>query len=194
MDFPEIKNLVIFIVFFIPGFISIKIYDLLVLTDKRDFSKSISEAVGYSCINYGALFWLIYLIVKNDFYAESPFAFYALILLVLLIMPIIWPILFLRLINWKPITRHFRSPIPKPWDYVFLKRESYWVIINLKDGSRVGGIYDTDSFASLYPIEEQIYLQQVWQLDENGKFSKPIVGSQGIIVMREQIASIEFLK
>lgn len=194
MVIPDMDNIFIFILFFIPGFVSMKVYDLLVLTDKRDFSKSLSEAIGYSCINYGALFWLIYIIFKYNIYLEHPLLFYTFALLILFIIPILWPLLFLRLITWEPITKHFRNPIPKPWDYVFLKRESYWIIINLKDGNRVGGIYGTDSFASLYPIEEQIYLQQVWQLDSNGKFIEPITGSKGIIIMREQISSIELLK
>jgi len=106
----------------------------------------------------------------------------------------LWPILVIKLLSWKPALKYFNNPIPKPWDYVFLKREPYWIIIHLKDGKWIGGIYNKDSYASVYPIEEQIYLQEVWELDEKGKFIKPIERSKGIIVMRESISSVELFK
>jgi len=194
MNIMEIDKFFVFIIFFVPGFISIKIYDLLVLADRHDFSKSIQEAIGYSCLNYGALSWLIVLIHKYNFLDLYPILYFIIIFIIVFIFPIIWPILFLRLLTWKPITKYFNNPIPKPWDYIFLKREPFWIIIHLKNGGRVGGIYDNDSFASLSPIEEQIYLQEVWELDEFGKFIEPIKRSRGILIMREEISSIELFQ
>ena len=59
MNIWEADKLVLFLIFFIPGFVSIKVYDLLIPGEQRDFSKSILEVIGYSALNYGALSWFI---------------------------------------------------------------------------------------------------------------------------------------
>lgn len=194
MNLPIDNNFILFIIFFIPGFISVKIYDLIMLVEKRDFSKSISEVIGYSCLNYGALSWLIIFIHKSQYFINHLTIYYLMVVLILFIIPILWPILFLKIIKSKPLSKYINNPTPKPWDFVFLKREPYWIIIHLKNGLRIGGVYNTNSYASLYPIEEQIYLQEVWKLDKSGKFIEPIKRSRGIIIMREDISSIELFK
>jgi len=110
------------------------------------------------------------------------------------VSPILWPILFLKLSTWKPISKYIIHPIQKPWDYVFGKREAFWIIIHLKDRRKIGGKFGTSSFSSSYPSEEQIYLEEVWKLDENGKFIGPIERSKGIIILGKEILSIEFFK
>lgn len=194
MNIPDLNEIIFIFLFFVPGFISIKIYALLVLGERRDFSKSFTEAVGYSCLNYGIFSWLLYIIFSTNFHQNHTIWFLIIIVLILFIFPIIWPIIFLYVIKCEPLSKFFNNPIPKPWDYVFLKREPFWTIIHLKNGDKIGGIYDSDSFASLYPVEEQIYLQQVWEMDHTGKFIKAIERSRGVIVMREEIALIEFFK
>jgi hypothetical protein len=83
-------------------------------------------------------------------------------------------------------------PIAKPWDYIFSQGETHWVILHLKDGRRIGGKYGTQSFASSYPAEEQIYIEELWRLDENGKFQHKIEGSKGLIISHKDFEAIEF--
>ena len=59
MDIWEIDKALLFVVLFIPGFISIKVYELLIASEKRDFSTSIAEAIAYSAINFAILWWPI---------------------------------------------------------------------------------------------------------------------------------------
>lgn len=194
MDIWQIDKLVLFLVFFIPGFISIRIYDLLVPSERRDFSKSLFEAIGYSSLNFAALFWLIIPIHSGNFYVHHKLWYFIFLLLIICVIPIFWPILFLKLSTWKPISKYIVHPIQKPWDYVFGKREAFWIIIHLKDRRKIGGKFGTNSFSSSYPSEEQIYLEEVWKLDENGKFIGPIERSKGIIILGKEILSIEFFK
>ena len=91
----------------------------------------------------------------------------------------------------KLISSKIINPIPKAWDYVFLKRETFWIIVHTKDGRQIGGKYDTDSYVTTYPIEEQIYLEEVWELDDKNKFLKPIDRSAGIIISKEEISFLE---
>ena len=190
----EVDKLALFLIFFIPGFISMKIYDLLIPGEKRDFSSAVFEAVAFSALNFAALSWLIILIHSSDFYKNHQVWYFVILFCILFLFPIIWAILIARLLKWRKLTKYIINPTPKPWDAVFGRRESYWVIIHLKDGRKIGGKYDTNSCASSYPVEEQIYLEQVWQLDEKGRFTNPLDRSEGIIVLNKDISSIEFFK
>jgi len=77
MDIWNVDKLTLFLVFVLPGFISIKVYDLMVPGERRDFSKSLLEAISYSTLNFGALFWLIALIRRDGFY-RGHFILYSL--------------------------------------------------------------------------------------------------------------------
>ncbi len=194
MDIWNINNLVLFLIFFVPGFISIKVYDLFIPCEKRDFTKSLFEVMGFSAINFAALSWLIILIHSDNFYFAHKFFYYLLLIIILFIIPITWPLVFLKLSSWPPIAKKIIHPITKPWDYVFGKRESYWVIVHLRNGVKIGGKYNSKSFSSSYPAEEQIYLEEVWRLDENGAFIEPIDRSAGILILGKDISSLELFK
>ena len=60
-----------------------------------------------------------------------------------------------------------------------MKREPVFVVVRLSDNTEIGGAFSTQSQASSYPLPEQIYLEQVWSLDEEGRFDKPIENSKG---------------
>jgi hypothetical protein len=192
MDVWQNDKLAMFIIFFVPGFISMKIYDLLVPGTPKDFSKALPEAIGYSALNFGLLSWLIFLILAGDFRTAYPGWYYASLFLILFITPIIWPVLFLKVVQWGPMANLVVHPVQKPWDWVFGKKEAYWVIVHLTDGRRIGGRYDIGSFASSYPSEEQIYLIETWELDEAGRFIKPVERSKGILILGREISTVEF--
>jgi hypothetical protein len=192
MEIWEVDKLVLFLVFFIPGFVSLKVYDLFIPVEQRDFSKSVFEVVAYSALNFAALSWLIIWLISKDFSEGYRWWYYLVVVLVMLVFPTLWALIFVRFRKWKFLTKFILHPFKKPWDYVFGKRESYWVIVHLKDGRMIGGMFGEQSFASSFPAEEQIYLEEVWVLDKNGKFKKPIERSAGIIVLSSEILAIEF--
>lgn len=192
MDIWSADKLTLFLIFFVPGFISIKIYDLLVPGESRDFARAWFDALAYSALNFAALSWLIILIHLDDFPKRHLGWYLFLLLLILIAAPAIWPWVYLRLSSWHPVAKYLVHPIRKPWDYVFGKRETYWVIVHLQDGRRIGGRFDTQSFASSSPAEEQIYLEQVWALDDSGRFLHAIDRSRGTITIGNQILAVEF--
>ena len=152
MNIWEIDKLLLFLLFFIPGFISIKIYELMIPSEKQVISKNLLEVISYSALNYEFLFWLIIIIGKNNFYLQHTFLFYFLTICILFIFPIIWPIIYVKIFNISFISKHIINPIPSPWDFVFMKRKSYWIIVHLKNGKLVGGKYGRDSYSSSYPM------------------------------------------
>lgn len=183
-----------FLFLFAPGFISLKIYDMLIPNEKRDFSKSWFDAVAYSAFNFAVLSPLLITSVHFDLSDTHPIWQGIIAFFSLFICPICWPFLFRWMQTWRifPI-----NPILKPWDFVFSKREPYWVIVHFKDGKYIGGVYSSESHTSTYPAKEQIYLQEVWEVDitvNPPKFIKKVERTKGIIILSEEIRSIELLR
>jgi hypothetical protein len=112
-------------------------------------------------------------------------------LLVFVVFPALWPFLWLRLLSTRTFSTYFVRPIKRPWDYVFSKRKPCWMIVHLKDQRRIGGVFDSSSYASSYPADPQIYIQEVWKLDDEGRFIEPVERSEGIIVLKEDIVAVE---
>lgn len=189
----HINNLYFILVFFLPGFVSLKVYDLLVPNEKRNFSDDFLEAIGYSILNLSLLVFLLVPALHFGWY-ENIWVFCTLAFLTLLVFPIIWPILFWIITKNKFFSKWFVSPVRRPWDWVFFRLKPTWVVVHLHDGRRIGGIWDQESYASSFPIKEQIYLEQVWKLDEHGIFEKPIEDSKGVIILGQDISSVEFFK
>jgi len=85
----EGNTLSLFLIFFIPGFISLKIYDLLVPGERRDFSKSAFDAIAYSALNFAVFLPLILLIQPELFSARQKNWLIVPAYLVLLVCPAI---------------------------------------------------------------------------------------------------------
>ncbi len=181
-----------FLIFFMPGFISLKVFDSFVPNERRDFTKSIIEVIAYSTFNLILLFPIVNIINRGNFYLNHPFWFYIFLIFVFIVMPTVWPCIYWRIINSKIISSRIVNPILKPWDLKFGDGEPAWVIVHLTDGRLIGGLYQEKSFVSSYPAEEQIYLEQVWKLDKDGKFIAAVARSKGIIILKSEIAAVEF--
>jgi Family of unknown function (DUF6338) len=76
MDIWEADKLVLFFAFVVPGFVSLKTYELLFPSAARETSALLIDAIAYSCINYAILIWPIYSIetsgVKKDQAPNRP--------------------------------------------------------------------------------------------------------------------------
>ena len=178
MDIWNVDKLALFLIFFIPGFISMKVYDLIVLGERRDFSKSLVEAISYSAINFAALSWLIAIVQTGDYYHNHFILFLISVFVILFAFPVCWPFAFLGLSSWRPIGKH----------------DPFWIIVHLKNGQKIGGFFGRESFASSNPADEQIFLEEVWMLDDDDRFLSPAEGSRGIIIMNDEIRAVEFFR
>lgn len=182
-----------FIAFFIPGFITLKIYDFKVPNVRRDFSKAIFEVIAYSGMNFIVFYPLLSLISAPDFQQVHKYIFILSIYLIFLIMPIMWPDIYLKFLSLDFVSRQLPNPYENPWDFLFNRKkiDPKYVIVNFSDGKRVGGFFGPKSFASSSIAKEQLYLEEVWELDEYG-FKKAIENSNGIMIFRDEMVSVEF--
>ena len=191
MEILSVSKLLLFILFFIPGFISIKVYDLLIAGERRNFSSGAVEAIAFSAINYGLLSWLIWLIYKYNLY-QQDILFCTLSMAILVICPMLWPIIYIQLLRWKKLSKYIIPPIRRPWDWFFNQKLPVWVIVTLTDGRKIGGTFFDSSFASSFPQPEQLYLEEIWELDQDNKFVKPILKSKGVIILGKDMSTVEF--
>ena len=172
-----------FVLFFLPGFIFIKTYSLVVVSRNSDFSKEWYEAVAWGCIFFGTTY-LIHLIFPLDL----------IWVIGIIIIPALIPFIIRKLINCSFVSSRIISPVPTSWDYIFGTRKPYWIILHLKDGRNIGGMYGVNSFTSSFPNPQDIYMEEVWRLDENNLFIEQVERTNGILIKMEEIASIELFE
>lgn len=176
-----------------PGFISLKVYNLLCPGKLPDFSTQMFSSIMYSCLSY-AIHLPIYLIsaTLQDFSIitwKHVLFITSLILIFPAVIPVAW--LFIRKIEW--VNNFLPHPTNSPWDYVFSQRNFYWLIVTLKDGTILGGKYGAGSFSSSYPEDPQIFISEQWLVDEEG-FIRKVNDSSGIMILSKDIKTIEFFK
>jgi len=92
----------------------------------------------------------------------------------------------------KKLRKYIISPLKLPWDAFFEQKKSCWVVIHLKNGEKIGGVYSDNSFTSAYPHKEQIFLQEKWLLDVKGNFKKKQNRTNGVLILGDEIKIIEF--
>ena len=122
MDIWSTDKLTLFLIFFLPGFISMKVYDLMVPSAPREAAKSLHEAISYSALNFGFWSWLIALLFAGDYYHRHFIWFSFAVVLILLVAPIFWPFAYLKLASWAPIAKTTSpTPFKSPGTTIFRK-------------------------------------------------------------------------
>lgn len=168
-----------------PGFIIDKVISVLLPYIEREKSPTniILRSLSFSCINYAIFSWLILLLYSNK----------KLLWLLAIIVLVIGPLL-IGLLFYKILKRSFVNIrlLPNAWDYYFGQEKPAWILITLKDGKLIGGFFSQNSFASTG--DHDLYIEEVWELNKDGKFIKPIKDSDGCLVKNFEIKHIEFFK
>lgn len=193
MDIWSSDKLTLFIMFIVPGFISIKIYDLLYPSSEKSKTKSIIDCVTFSCITY--IIWVVLLdvqhwnwITTNHFYKFFAYIVY------LFITPIALTFSWKKIRELKCIDKRIHDPIGSPWDKFFSQKPCCWIIVSLKNGEKIAGFYGEKSFTSGAPAPEQIYLEETVLLDAEGNLTRKVNNSLGVMILRDEISSLEFIK
>ncbi len=75
----------------------------------------------------------------------------------------------------------------------FSQQKACWVLVTLKEGTQVFGLFGESSFAGDQPECRDLYLEETFRLFDDGQWA-PMEDTGGVLIMPEQIASIEFRK
>ena len=199
MELPELssKNAYLFFLLVLPGFIAQTVYDLFIPHGERDASSNFFLGLAYGTVNFGLTwpltFWAVSALSQNGVLIEV--LAYAALLFSLVVFPALIGLATYRLRNSSLLSKWgFLGPHPTSWDGFFAKRETCWIIFALKNGDRIGGYYGLGSRASSFPNEPDVYLSEVWKIDEDGRFKERIDGTMGMLIRRDDCELIEFLR
>ena len=181
----SIDYLLAFALFVLPGAISMYIFGLLVAQGDRLLKDRVLEAICFSLLNFALCFWPIQLLFRDGFLHAYPLEAWLIALATLVVAPVIWPFVAHRLLRLAE-RRHWIAPQAKTaWDDYFLSRnEGIWIQVTLRDGNTVGGIFGQESFASSFPNQGHMFIQELWEI-EDGKFKEPVAGKPGILLRPE---------
>jgi len=97
-------------------------------------------------------------------------------------------------LSWDKLRGHIIHPTPTSWDFFFGKGYQCFALVHLKNGSLIGGLCGGDSHASSHPHKQDIYLQEVWKVNEKGQFVEKIKGTMGMIVDKDYFDYVEFFE
>lgn len=194
-DLLNAETLELFLIFVVPGFVAMKVHDLIVPAPRRAWGDSLLEAISYSMINLALLFWFVGLLHRGDFPAQHPGLYGAGMFGFLVIAPVSWAILSRALRRTRWLRRFLLLPAPTAWDSFFERRQACWALCHLKSGKMIGGKMGSQSTASSFPHPEDLYIEEVWKLDDQtGEFLEEIKQTAGLLVRRDACSHIELFK
>jgi len=85
-----------------------------------------------------------------------------------------------------------RHTVVSGWEWFFNTGQKAFVIVTLKDDSKVTGYYGKQSYSGYTQDTPDLYLQERWLLDDNGWFKEPAAGTLGIYIRADEIKTVEF--
>lgn len=182
----------LFFVFVAPGLVALMVYDLLVPTERRDFGASFIQVVTFSGINLVLWSWSPLVADPGRLAAERPWWSYPLAISALLLSPASLAWAWYRLRNAKFMQGRVSSTAPSGWDAFFSRGESCLMLLHMKNGEKVGGLFADRSDASTFPNPQQVYIEEFWQLDDQYDFVERIPRSMGGIIDKEDCDYVEF--
>lgn len=194
MDALRNFDFLLVLFFVVPGFISMRVYSLLRPTESGPLKENIYEAITFSVINYVLMEWTVPLARQYGGTSDGTVPRLLLLAAAFVVVPALLPVLLNFGLRW--LERHGRilRRAKTGWDEFFLRRQSCWIIVHLKDGRRMGGFFGDRSFAGLHPNSGHLYVQELWKLGPNGEFESKIEDSQGIVLRPDDYQMIELFK
>jgi hypothetical protein len=186
--------------FLVPGFIWSAVLSLFVPVRSAAPQVRFLQFLTLSCINHGIWSWALFMIFRSGFVDEHPYRSGSFLGLIIFVSPLTlgvvcglsqqkeWVIRFFSRFGIRTI-----HPIAEAWDWHFGQLKPYWVLVTLKDGSHIYGLFGTRSFAASDSDKRDLYLEEQFHLLETGEWA-PVEDSAGVLIMADEIAAVEFRK
>lgn len=185
-------------VILLPGFVYVQVRELIVPSPRRDFSKSVVEFLGYSAVNYVIFAWPLLASLTRWRALEFHWSDYVALLIITILFPAAAAVTQIRASGLNLLDRlagtglSTRSVEPTAWDFFFARRsDPCWILVRLRNGTSVAGIYGNQSYASRYPSPPSLYLETAYRLEEDRVMDAPD-DSAGLIIHGEDIHLLEF--
>lgn len=214
--FETFAAVMMLIVFLVPGYIWRTVEGQLVWLDRQlEWEKFALGLLARSTFVYLPWSPLIYRAWTGKWYDLYPFQTAGLALFFLLILPVVEGIVFgyarqrawfekavgclskwAEAAEWPVEVRKFlelklfeQNSVPTAWDSVFTGIKQCWVIVTLKDGSKVYGFLGQGSHVSSDREERDIFISHTVVKKESGLEIVP--NTAGVYIKHDEIKTIE---
>jgi hypothetical protein len=168
---------------------------------RAQFTGTIGKTHADNAVTYFVLSALYYGIVYSVCmpsgwkWPTSPFGVVALIFAGPAVFGLLLGVCAQRNLVWHLVRKtglHPRHATPLAWDWKFSQPEGSLVLVTLKDGTQIPGLYGGNSFTSSDPEKRDMYLERVFEWAEDGK-QWVDRGEVSMLVLAGEIKTVEFL-
>lgn len=191
------------ITFLIPGFIILGLIQKIIPVIDKDYKTKILECFIYSFLNmflWAIPIYNVYINIIKEWNQRYVLLLWLFSFLIVFISPIVIALIIILCNQYnllEKVCRYFglsyNDSDPSAWDFKFKQIQGEWVIITLSDKRTVAGFIGENSFISSNSKERDLYIDEVYEICEKGKWKKRLE-TDGIWIKSEEIMSIEFFK
>jgi hypothetical protein len=200
VTFTSLDAVLFTVGFLVPGFVWSAVLSMLLPRKAVPTEVRFLEFLTFSCLNHGFWAWALFLIFKTGFIDEYPYWAALALYVIIFASPLALGVASGWLQQNGMVARFlarfgFRTidPAPTAWDWHFSQTKPYWVLVTLKNGEQVYGLFGTRSFAGDDPNHRDLYIEAVFRLLETDEWA-PVEDSAGILIAPDEISAIEFRK
>jgi len=194
-----INQVLILVAFVIPGFVLIRVKRLSYPSAEESFQRMLLDSLTLSCIVHGLTSPVWYWCYASGAHGRRPVAFGVVVFAILFAVPVLLGLLYNLLAasgraRWLRELLNIPDPLPTAWDYYFRKKPGCWVRVILKSGQVIAGLFGPSSFASSFPQKQDLFLEKLLSLDEDGMVAGWADDSAGALVKMEEVERLEFFE
>jgi hypothetical protein len=194
-ELNSIQDIQLLFAYLLPGFLIAFVFSRFFAAKPRGLTESLINYLVLTAIYYSLTYPISGLIFGEGFDPKNPYT----VLIFFILGPILFGLLlgtlnrqnaFYRLLQRLGI--RMVHPVPSAWDWRFYNiKAGTFVLITLQDGSKVGGRFGLESFASSDSAERDFYLDEIWNIDEDGEWTE-LEEKKGVLLAAREIKYIEF--
>jgi hypothetical protein len=182
----------------VPGFLIHSVMSMFTTRHAARAEASWVYPLTIGAANAAVWSWLIYLLLTAPVFQEQVWAATLGWTFVILLGPTFiglllgynvqkaWTRRLLFAIGLKPV-----HPIPTAWDGRFGSvQQAHWVLVTLAGGEHIGGLFGQWSWASTDPNERDLYLEQIYEIDDDGTW-QTVCHEKGVLIRDREIRYLE---
>lgn len=199
--FATFSGVILLIVFLVPGFVWRTVEGQLVYLDKRlEWEKFAFGLLSRSTFVYLPFVPLFYHGWKGRWVERYPLWTSLVAIAVVVVMPTLCGLsagtwrqkrLGARLLKKLKLKTFEQHHIPTAWDYLFSKVRPAWVVVTLKNGSKVYGFMGVDSYLSSESEERDIYISHTLQVGADGQMEF-VNNTRGVYIAASEVSVVAF--